>query len=169
MIQVLEGNPNSSYGIKNLLKKVDILSISSGAAYFVVELGFLPDQVSADLLRKQEASTKIERKKETQATKWDAAIESTTKVEILEKSFSQNQEEFDTCTTNISTWEEQIKELQAKIRKAKDRQDESQQLDRQKLDKEIIVGIYHVERAQQLGTEIDTLTLALSWTSNVIL
>lgn len=85
-----------------------------------MELGFLLDQVSLDLLRKQEASNKIERKGETQATEWDAATESTTKVEILEKYFSQNQEEFDTCDANISTREEHIKELQAKIQKAKD-------------------------------------------------
>lgn len=74
--------------------------------------------------------TKIERKKETQAAEWDAAIDSTTKVETLDKSFSQNQEEFDTCATNISAWEEHIKELRAKIQKAKGRQDEIQKLDR---------------------------------------
>lgn len=79
-----------------------ILSISPESADFVVELGFLIDHVFADLLRKQEASTKIERKKETQATEWDGSTESTTKVEIQEKSFSQNQEEFDTYATNIS-------------------------------------------------------------------
>lgn len=111
------------------MKKVGILSISPKAVDFIVELGFLIDQVSTDLLRKQEASIKIERKKETEAAEWDATIESTTNVEIVDKSFSQNQEEFDTCAANISAWEEHIKELQAKIRKAKDHQDEIQKLD----------------------------------------
>lgn len=40
LIQVLEGNLNASYGIKNLLKKVDILRISPEATNFKVELGF---------------------------------------------------------------------------------------------------------------------------------
>lgn len=55
MIQVLGGNLNSSYGIKNMLKKVDILNISPEDVDFVVELGFLLDQVSANLLHKQKA------------------------------------------------------------------------------------------------------------------
>lgn len=92
LTQVMERNINSSYGIKDMLKKVDILSFSPEAADFVVELGFLIEQVSEDLLRKQDASTKIEKKMETQAAEWDAATESTTKVEqILEKTISISQ------------------------------------------------------------------------------
>lgn len=98
-----------------MLKKVDILSISLKAANFVVELGFLIDQVSVDLLRKQEASTKIERKKETQAAECDVTTESTTKIEILEKSFSQNQEEFDTRAANISAWKNILRNYKLKF------------------------------------------------------
>lgn len=52
--------------------------------------------------------------------------------------------------------------MQAKIWKATDRQDEIQKLDRQLLDEEIKEGIYNVKQNQQLGTEIDTLTLGKS-------
>lgn len=65
LIQGLERNISAIYGIKDLLKRVDILSISLEAADFVVKLGFLIDQDFANLLRKQDSSTKIEKKMET--------------------------------------------------------------------------------------------------------
>lgn len=75
----------------------------------------------------------------------------------LEKGSELNKKEVEACDKNIEAWEQQIKELQAKITKVNERRDELLKHDQDKLTKEIQVGMHHVERAQKLEKEIDSL------------
>ena len=61
LIQFLETNIHVCYGIKDLLKKVDILTTPPEITNVIIELGFLIDEVTADLLCKQDTLTKIEK------------------------------------------------------------------------------------------------------------
>lgn len=105
MIEALENDTSACYGIKNLLKQVDILRSPPEFAEVIIELGILIDQVTIDFNHKWETTNKIQNKQETQEAEWDAVAESTKKVEDMETSFHQGQEEFNTCTANISAWE----------------------------------------------------------------
>lgn len=75
----------------------------------------------------------------------------------LENGSKQNKKEVYDFEKNIEAWEQQIKELQAKITKAKERKDELLKHDQDELAKEIQVSMHHVERAQKLEKEIDNL------------
>ncbi|XP_050915494.1 uncharacterized protein LOC127130548 [Lathyrus oleraceus] len=80
LLQVLENDPSACFGIKNLLKQVDILTNSLEVTDVIMELGLLIDQIIADLQRIKDASTKIQNKIETKAAEWEAGNESTTGV-----------------------------------------------------------------------------------------
>ncbi|CAI8598813.1 unnamed protein product [Vicia faba] len=66
LIEVLENNNHAFYNITNFLKQMDILKVYLEAVHNIFELRFFLGQVSANLLRKQEVSTKFGTKLETQ-------------------------------------------------------------------------------------------------------
>lgn len=104
LIQLLESNASACHGIKDLRKKVNVLNIFLEVAYIFFEHGFLLDQISTDLLRKQDATNKINNKMETQEATWDEFSNSSNKVDYLEQSYSTYKKEFNLCATNISEW-----------------------------------------------------------------
>lgn len=157
LLQVLEQNPSVSFGIKDLLKQINILTTPLEIADVILELGLLIDEITPDFNRMWEALIKIHNKMETQLAEWDDASESTNKVTKLEQSLEQNKEEFETCANNITSWEQQIEELQTKIQKAKERQKEIHKLYHSELETEIQVGVHHVEQTQTLEKEINVL------------
>lgn len=118
----------------------------------------LIDCVVADLTRIREASNKIQSKSETQTEEWEATTESIVKSVELEKAYEKNKKEVEACDKNIEAWEQQTKELQTKTVKAKEIKEKLLKLDGDVLAKEVQIGMHHVERAQKLGEEIDTLT-----------
>lgn len=85
LFQLLEKDTTICFGIKDLLKQVDVLNASPEVADVIMDLGLLIDQVVMELNCIREASNKIQNKSETQAAKWDAATESTAKVVELER------------------------------------------------------------------------------------
>lgn len=115
LFQLLESDTITCFGIKYLLKQVDVLNTSPEVADVIMDLGLPIDQVISELNRIREASNKIHNKSETQAYEWDATTESTAKVVELEKSSEHNKKEAEACDKNIEAWEQQIKELQAII------------------------------------------------------
>lgn len=52
MIQAINDSVNSCFGLKDLLKKVDVLSVSGEVSQVLITLGFLIDQLQSDQLRK---------------------------------------------------------------------------------------------------------------------
>lgn len=54
MIQLLENDTSSSYGIKDLLKQIDVVHASLEVTDLVMDLGMLIDCVVADLTRIRE-------------------------------------------------------------------------------------------------------------------
>lgn len=63
MFKTLSQNAISAFKIKDLLKKVYILKASPLVANFVIEIGLLVDQITADLICKQETTNNQEAKK----------------------------------------------------------------------------------------------------------
>lgn len=111
LIQILENDTFTSFGIKYLLKQIDLVHASSEIADLVMDLGLLIDYVVADLGRIREASNKIQSKSETQTAKWKVASESIAKSADLEKTSEKNKKEIEACDKNIRAWEQRIKEL----------------------------------------------------------
>lgn len=62
LLEVLESDPSACFGIKDLLKRVDILNISPEVADIITDIGLLIDQIIVDLHRVKDASTKIRSK-----------------------------------------------------------------------------------------------------------
>lgn len=52
LIQIMTNNANACIGLKELVKKVDILTVSSKVSKVVIESGFLIDHFQADHFRK---------------------------------------------------------------------------------------------------------------------
>ena len=89
LFQLLENDTTACFGIKDLLKKVDVLTASPEVADVIMDLGLLIDQVIAEPNCIREALNKIHNKSETQSAEWEASNESTAKVVELENGFEQ--------------------------------------------------------------------------------
>ena len=63
LLQVSKNDSSACFGIKDLLKWVNILTTSPEVIDVIVEIGLLIDQIIADLHRIKDASTKIQKKK----------------------------------------------------------------------------------------------------------
>lgn len=85
LLQVLQNNPTACFGIKDLLKQVDILTTPPEIVDIVMELGLLIDKVSANLNRKSEVLNKIKNKTNSQTAEWVSVTKPTNKVSELEK------------------------------------------------------------------------------------
>lgn len=81
LIQVVSDNDNVCFGLKDFLKRVDVLSASGKVSKVLIELGFLMDQLQEDHLHKQDILTGITAKVNAQTSLWDAANASGIKVE----------------------------------------------------------------------------------------
>lgn len=86
LLKVMENDPSAFFGIKDLLKSVDILNTSSEVVDIIMDLGLLINQITADLHHVKDASTKIRSKIEAHMIEWEDATESTTRVAELETS-----------------------------------------------------------------------------------
>ncbi|XP_050876613.1 uncharacterized protein LOC127080326 [Lathyrus oleraceus] len=106
LLQLLENDTTTCFGIKDLLKQADILNASLEVADIIMDLGLMIDQVVAELNRIREASNKIHDKLETQAAEWDATAESIAKVAELEKGSEKNKKEVEAYDKNIQAWEQ---------------------------------------------------------------
>lgn len=157
IIQLLESDTSAPYGIKDLLKQIDIMHASPEVTDLIMDLGLLIDCVVVDLNRIREALNKIQNKSDTQTAEWEAATKSIAKSMELEKASEKNKMEVEAYDRNIEPWEQKIKELQTNIVKAKECKEELLKLDEDELAKEVQIGMHHVERAQRLGKEIDNL------------
>lgn len=80
MIQLLENDTSAAYGIKDLLKQIDVVHASPEVADLVIDLGLLIDCVVANLTPIREASNKIQTKSETQIAEWEAPLNPLRKV-----------------------------------------------------------------------------------------
>lgn len=128
---------NICFSLKNLLKKVDLLSVSEGVSHVFISLDFLIEQLQSDQLRKGEISQKLNTKVSAKTSSWNVANESIVKVEAMELQTSKDEVECTACKENIKSWEEQIEKLKLKTQTAKDRRDEIWKLNLQELDVEI--------------------------------
>lgn len=137
LIQFLENDIVASYGIKELLKQIDVVHASPEVACLVMDLRMLIDCIITDLTRIREASNKIQSKLETQTDEWEAVTESIAKNAELEKAFEKNKKEVEACDKNIQVWEQKIKELQTKIVKDKECKEKLLKLDGYVLAKEV--------------------------------
>ena len=62
LLQVLENDSSFCFGIKDLLKWVNILTTFLEVTYVIMELGLLIDQITTDLYRIKDALTRIQNK-----------------------------------------------------------------------------------------------------------
>lgn len=65
LLQLLENDTTACFGIKDLLKQVDILNASPEFADVMMDMGLLIDQVIAELNHIMGTSNKIHNKSET--------------------------------------------------------------------------------------------------------
>lgn len=84
----------------------------------------------------------------SQSSSWNAANESTVKVEALEIKYLEYEAEYETCGKNIQFWKEEIEKLNEKIRDVEDRQVEILKIDKHEIDEEVQKGIQYIEKAQ---------------------
>lgn len=62
MFETMEKETMYSCGIKTLLKKIDLLSAPSTIVSFMVEFGFLLDQITVDITCKNDTPNKFQTK-----------------------------------------------------------------------------------------------------------
>lgn len=67
LYQLLENDSTACFGIRDLLKQVDVVTASTEVADVIMDMGLLIDHVVAELNCIREASNKIHNKLETQA------------------------------------------------------------------------------------------------------
>lgn len=150
----LQGDPSAAYAFKELLKQVNVASVSNEVASIIVELGLIVEQAAGDFRRLKTTMSAIEGKAGSAAAAWHLAHESIDKVAGLEKTLEANKKEAEACDHNIAAWESEIQELQDKISKARERKAAIQNFDQSELQTEIEEGVEHVEKAQKLELEL---------------
>lgn len=104
MFELLEQNFLHGYGIKSLLKKLDVADAPNVAVNFLMEFGPLFEQITLDFQRRQEAQTKLKSKEDTRSKEWSLASESNNGVEQLEDNLRKEDEDVAALNANILKW-----------------------------------------------------------------
>ncbi|XP_058777297.1 uncharacterized protein LOC131651646 [Vicia villosa] len=157
LIEALSKDSTGCFGLKNLLKKVDLLLVSEEVSQVIVSLSSLVDQLQVDTLRKRDVDEQLNTKVTSHSSSWKAAGDATIKAGTLELESAKRQKEYETCGADIKSWEQEIERLEAKIKTAKSRQEEIKQSKQNELNEVVQIGIQHLEMAQKLVLEIEEL------------
>ncbi|XP_058779477.1 uncharacterized protein LOC131653371 [Vicia villosa] len=157
LVEILSKDSTRCHGLKQLLKKVDLLLVSKEVSDVIVLLGSLIDQLQSNILRQNNVNEQLAAKMASHSSSWKAATEATNKGDALRLERLKNQEEYDECEKNIQSWKQEIKKLEEKIQEAESRQATIQQTNDQEITEVARLGIQHFEAAQKLVPEIEEL------------
>ncbi|CAK8560350.1 unnamed protein product [Lathyrus sativus] len=162
LFEALEKNFVHGYGIKSLLKKLDVPNASSAAVNFVVAFGPLFDQIFADFQRKNEARTKMKPKEDTRSKEWSLANESNDRAEQLENALRKEDEHVAALDAKILKWKKEIEALQLKVKEAEGEKVDLRKTSQQQLDAVALIGIQHFENVSNLDAEIEGFASTIS-------
>src|SRR4051812_21583690 len=157
LVEFLSKDSMKCDGLKQLLKRVDLLLVSKEVSDVIVLLGSLLDQLQSNILRQNNVNEQLAAKMASHSSSWKAAIEASNKGDALRLERLKNQEEYDECEKNIQSWKQEIKKLEEKIQEAESRQATIQQTNDQEIAGVARLGIQHFEAAQKLVPEIEEL------------
>src|SRR3954471_7516955 len=118
LVDVLSREPIKSHNLNQLLKKVDLLQVSTEVLEVIVLLGSLIDQLQANILRKQNVEKELSETMVSHDSSWNSAVDATKQGEALKLKHSENQKVFDDYEKNINSWKQEIKVLEDKIKEA---------------------------------------------------
>src|SRR3954470_2226634 len=157
LVEFLSKDSMKCDGLKQLLKKVDLLLVPKEVSDVIVLLGSLLDQLQANILRQNNVNEQLAAKMASHSSSWKAATEATNKGDALRLERLKNQEEYDECEKKIQSWKQEIMKLKEKIQEAESRQATIQQTNDQEIAEVARLGIQHFEAAQKLVPEIEEL------------
>src|SRR3954468_14807398 len=157
LVDVLNRDPIKSHNLNQLLKKVDLLQVSTEVSEVIVLLGSLLEQLQANILRKQNVEKELSETMASHDSSWNSAVDATKQGEDLKLKHSENQKAFDDYKKKINSWKQEIKVLEGKIKEAESCQAAIQKSNQQDLLEVVQSGIKHFETAQKLVPEIERL------------
>jgi len=157
LVDLLIRDPLKSHGLHQLLRKVDLLQVSTTVSDVLVLLGSLVEQLQADILRKRSIERELSEAIASRDSSWNSAVDATQRGEVLKLKQSEDQKAFDDHAKNIKIWKQEIKALEEKIKEAERSQATIQQSNQKELVEIVQSGITHFEAAQKLIPEIERL------------
>src|SRR4051812_568561 len=157
LVDVLNRDPIKSHNLNQLLKKVDLLQVSTEVSEVIVLLGSLLEQLQANILRKQNVEKELSKTIASHDSSWNSAVDATKQGEALKLKHSENQKAIDDYEKKISSWKREIKVLEGKIKEAESSQAALKKSNQQYLLEVVQSGIKHFETAQKLVPEIEKL------------
>lgn len=126
-------------------------------ANVILEIGIMIDQVVTDHKLLPHLKGEIEKKSGSEAATWDAATKYTNKAMESEQTKQKNKEKVDAHDRNIASWRQQISELHAKTSDAEKDKQQLLELDDALMTQDLSLGVYFVEKAQQLESDVKLL------------
>ncbi|XP_058772264.1 uncharacterized protein LOC131646146 [Vicia villosa] len=157
LVDVLNRDPIKSHNLNQLLKKVDLLQVSTEVSEVIVLLGSLLEQLQANILRRQNVEKELSETKASHDSSWNSAMDATKQGEALRLKHSENQKAIDDYEKKIGSWKQEIKVLEGKIKEAESCQAVLQKSNQQDLLEVVQSGMKHFETAQKLVPEIERL------------
>src|SRR3954465_7362322 len=88
----------------------------------IVLLGSLLEQLQANILRKQNVEKELSETVASHDSSWNSAVDGTKQGEALRRKHSENQKTIDDYEKKISSWKQEIKVLEGKIKEAESSQ-----------------------------------------------
>ncbi|XP_058726349.1 flocculation protein FLO11-like [Vicia villosa] len=80
LVDLLIRDPLKSHGLNQLLKKVDLLQVSTTVSDVLVLLGSLVEQLQADILRKRSIERELSEAMASRDSSWNSAVDATQRV-----------------------------------------------------------------------------------------
>src|SRR3954468_24518205 len=101
LVDVLNRDPIKIHNLNQLLKKVDLLQVSTEVSEVIVLLGSLLEQLQANILRKQNVEKELSETVASHDSSWNSAVDATKQGEALRLKHSENQKAIDDYENKI--------------------------------------------------------------------